>query len=210
MADHHYYIEYDDPTEGWDEAASREDAIETWKEYPETIVAVHHWVGEECKMTFHSVGLLEFEDFYDQQTKKQIWPGSFAKDMNKQIDEENKPVDANPKTLAALNKARCSDVPPVAFFALGAAMSDGAKKYGRYNWRDTGVTASVFYDALMRHLQDWYNGESYAEDSKIHHLAHLMAGAAILLDAEKSGVLKDDRAKEGNISRQVTAWSTNA
>jgi len=104
-------------------------------------------------------------------------------------------VDNNPKTLVALSKPRLSDVPPVALFALGAAMSDGAHKYGRFNYRDTSVTSSVFYDAMMRHLTAWYSGEDYANDSKVHHLAHLMASCAILLDGELHGKLNDDRSK---------------
>jgi len=116
------------------------------------------------------------------------------------------PVDSNPKTLAALSKPKLSDVPPVALFGLGAAMSDGAVKYGRFNWRDTEASASVFYDAMMRHLADWYNGEDFADDSKIHHLAHLMASCAIVLDAELHGKLKDDRDKRkpNSISRNPT------
>jgi len=115
-------------------------------------------------------------------------------------------VDNNPKTRVASSKAKMSDIPPVALFALGAAMSDGAVKYGRYNWRDTASTASVFYDAINRHLADWYNGEDYADDSKINHLAHIMASCAILLDAQLHGNLNDDRdkRKSDSISRNPT------
>jgi hypothetical protein len=104
-------------------------------------------------------------------------------------------ADNNLKTAAAVGKPTLSDVPPVGFFALGSAMADGASKYGRYNWRDTAVTPSVFYDAIGRHLTAWYCGENHAIDSKVHHLGHIMACCAILLDAELYGVLKDDRPK---------------
>jgi hypothetical protein len=117
-------------------------------------------------------------------------------------------VDNNPKTLAALKKARVSDVPPVALFALGAAMSDGADKYGRFNYRDTSATASVFYDAILRHLVDWYNGEDYAHDSKVHHLAHIMASCAILLDTMRNGNFNDDRdvRQPESIARNPQNW----
>lgn len=116
--------------------------------------------------------------------------------------------DTNLKTVAAQNKPKLSDVPPIALFALGAAMSDGATKYGRFNWRETGTTASVFYDAMMRHLVDWYNGEEYADDSKINHLAHIMASCAILLDSQKHEILNDDRNKRNtdSISRNPQHW----
>jgi hypothetical protein len=155
-------------------------------------------------------------DFYDTMTPN--WSITMAKQYNKDImtEEEEKyykgfnKVDNNPKTQVALSKPRISDVPPVALFALGAAMTDGASKYGRYNYRDTSATASVFYDAIQRHLNDWYNGENYAHDSKVHHLGHIMASCAILIDAELHGTFIDDRdtRKSESISRNKT-WIKN-
>lgn len=106
--------------------------------------------------------------------------------------------DANLKTQAAIGKPVVSSVPPIALLALGAAMQDGVNKYGRFNWRGTGVTATVFYDAIHRHLAAWYSGENYVPDSKVHHLAHIMASCAILLDAELHSVLNDDRDLKGH------------
>lgn len=101
--------------------------------------------------------------------------------------------DSNLKTAAAVGKPGITAVPPVALFAIGAAMQDGVNKYEKYNWREAGATVSVFVDAMGRHLLAYYAGENYAGDSKLHHLAHLMAGCAILLDAELHGKLNDDR-----------------
>jgi hypothetical protein len=133
-------------------------------------------------------------DFYDIQSSNLLWRDTMSRALNKMISEDEKqPVDSNLKTLAALNKPRLSDVPPVALFALGAAMSNGKDKYGRFNWRETGTTSSVFYDAMQRHLAQWYSGEDFAEDSKVHHLAHIMASCAILMDSEYQNGLTDDR-----------------
>jgi hypothetical protein len=157
------------------------------------------------------------EDFYDKMTP--TWSNAMARQYLIDAEEEyykgfkgmitQELVDKNLKTAAALNKPKLSDVPPVALFALGAAMSDGASKYGRYNWRETGTTASVFYDAMHRHLADWYNGEDFAHDSKVNHLAHIMASCAILLDSELHGSMNDDRdkSKPESIARNVT-WKT--
>lgn len=103
------------------------------------------------------------------------------------------PADTNVKSAAAVGKPTFAAVPPIAFFGLGAAMQDGAKKYGRFNWRTTEVTASVFYDAMLRHIFMWWNGEDHATDSLIHHLNHMQAGAAIIQDAELNGVFNNDR-----------------
>lgn len=145
----------------------------------------------------------ERDAFFDARDRNRQWK---AKPLLAVIKEE--PIDSNLKTTAALGKPKLSDVPPIALFALGAAMSDGAKKYGRFNWRETGATSSVFYDAIQRHLLDWYNGEDHAHDSKIVHLGHVMAGCAILLDAEIHKKLNDDRDKRNSesLARHENLW----
>ncbi len=104
-------------------------------------------------------------------------------------------VDTNPKTRFGMAKPGVADVPPVALIHLGLAMRDGAQKYGRVNYREHPVTASVYYEAAMRHLMAWWDGEDSAEDSGVHHLGHVMACCAILLDTEAQGTLNDDRPK---------------
>lgn len=172
-----------------------------WPRY----VEVYDNLKNEVKRTLKSID--DFEDWITTQERVAAWKPDIAEAFsikneswdpfsNKETDimmkDKEEPV-VNIKTLAGLNKPKTSTVPPIAFFALGIAMKDGADKYGRFNWRTTEVTASVFYDAMMRHLLYWYYGEDHAKDSKVHHLAHLMAGAAIILDAEQKGVFIDDR-----------------
>lgn len=82
-------------------------------------------------------------------------------------------------------------------------MKDGKAKYGLMNWRTSGVAASVYYDAALRHLLAWYDGEDYAQDSGVHHLAHAMACFAIVLDAMHSGTLTDDRPVKGATSHRI-------
>jgi len=183
-----------------------DDAVECWCTVEDSFYLDTNYPGipELTKRLTSAGDITEFREVLEKhnKTNKEIdlfWDTEFDRHINR----KNKPIDSNPKTVAALNKPRLSDVPPVALFALGAAMSDGADKYGKFNWRDTEASASVFYDAMMRHLTDWYNGEDYADDSKIHHLGHLMASCAIVLDAELHGKLKDnrDKRKPQSISR---------
>lgn len=117
-------------------------------------------------------------------------------------ETQTKLPDNNLKTAVAMKKPGISAIPPVAIYALGAAMQDGVNKYEKYNWRDAGATTSIFFDAMARHLFAWYSGESYASDSKVHHLAHLMAGCAIMLDSELHEKLNDDR-KASHINDDV-------
>lgn len=111
----------------------------------------------------------------------------------------------NPKTAFGLAKPALSVVPPIAMFHLGEAMRDGMAKYGLMNWRGNKVDASVYYDAAMRHLMSWWDGEERATDSGKHHLAHAMACLAIVLDAQSNGNLNDDRPEAGNLPAFIKA-----
>jgi hypothetical protein len=71
----------------------------------------------------------------------------------------------------------------------------GADKYGPWNWRETGVCASTYVNAILRHLNAWRDGESLDPESGITHLAHIACSANILMDAEVCGKLQDDRNK---------------
>lgn len=116
--------------------------------------------------------------------------------VERAITEFVKPAEnQNPKNAAAVNKPSTYAIPPIAILALGAAMKNGADKYGPFNWRQNEVIASVFIDAINRHFLAWQACENNASDSGIHHLAHIMANCAILLDAIHNSVFNDDRSK---------------
>jgi len=103
------------------------------------------------------------------------------------------PTKKNKKDAVGATKASTACIPSAGIFAMGAAMQDGGNKYEPFNYRETQVTASVFYNAMMRHLMDWYEGEDFADDSGVHHLGHLAAGCAIVLDGISVGNFVDDR-----------------
>jgi hypothetical protein len=99
----------------------------------------------------------------------------------------------NPKDLVGDTKVSLTKLPAVAIVHGAHAMMDGAKKYGAYNWRAKKVVAHIYVDAALRHLTSWFEGEELASDSKVHHLGHAIACCAILLDAQETGNLVDDR-----------------
>lgn len=99
----------------------------------------------------------------------------------------------NPKDVIGSRKAPMSSVPTPVLMELGAAMLEGSCKYGRHNYRAIGVRASVYYDAIMRHMFAWWEGEDIDPESGIHHTVKAMACLAILRDAERNGKLNDDR-----------------
>jgi hypothetical protein len=103
------------------------------------------------------------------------------------------PPDNNPKTVYGMRKPSMACVPPVALLHLSKAMMNGRDKYGLMNWRENYISASIYYDAAMRHLISWYDGETMDPESGVHHLGHVMACCAILLDGELLGKLNDNR-----------------
>lgn len=99
----------------------------------------------------------------------------------------------NPKDAIGVNKLPYHLWPQVATAHGSLALLEGALKYGRSNWRAIGVRSSVYFDAAMRHLIAWFEGEDMAPDSDVHHLGHALACLAIILDARAAGKLNDDR-----------------
>ena len=107
--------------------------------------------------------------------------------------------DNNPKTAMGALKVPLHLVPPSANHFLALAMADGAKKYGPYNWREKTISTSVYIGAVKRHIDAFWDGEDFARDSKVHHIAHAMACLAIMMDASTLGKLNDDRPPVGAI-----------
>lgn len=103
---------------------------------------------------------------------------------------------SNPKDAIGSTKVPMGLVPGIVVAHAALAWLEGKTKYGGANWRDAGVRASVYYDALLRHGAKWYDGGETADpQTKVRHLASIIACAGILLDAELAGKLEDDRPK---------------
>lgn len=113
--------------------------------------------------------------------------------------------DTNPKDLVASNKVPLHLVPQSVNVAMAMAFLEGASKYGAFNWRATGVRASVYFSALQRHLTAWINGEEIDPDSGLPHTFKMAACVAIIIDAHVAGVLVDDRPIEAPIAAMMTA-----
>lgn len=100
--------------------------------------------------------------------------------------------DTNPKDSIGLRKPPLSTLPMPVLFEVAAAMLEGACKYRRHNYRVAGVRASVYFDAAMRHLMAWWEGQDIDPDSGIHHVTKAVAGLLVLRDAQMHGTLAND------------------
>ena len=99
----------------------------------------------------------------------------------------------NPKDSIGTHKAPMSTVPAPVLAEVGVAMLEGAAKYGRHNYRVAGVRASVYYDAALRHLMAWWEGEDLDPDSGLSHVTKAITSLVVLRDSMIQGQCTDDR-----------------
>lgn len=99
----------------------------------------------------------------------------------------------NPKDAVGISKAYQSVIPRPVLYEVGAALLEGALKYGRHNYRVAGIRASVYYDAVQRHLDAWWEGQDIDPESGLPHVVKAIAGLIVFRDAERRGLCTDDR-----------------
>lgn len=99
---------------------------------------------------------------------------------------------ANPKDAAGRAKLPLHLWPATATAYGAIGFLEGQLKYGRLNWRATPVYASIYYEAAMRHMNAWMEGEEFTVEGG-PHLGNALACIAIIVDATTNGTLIDDR-----------------
>lgn len=113
----------------------------------------------------------------------------------------------NPKDKIGARKPNLHLIPPALWIHTAKAMENGAKKFSPYNWRENKVKGSIYVSAALRHLLSYLDGEDCASDSNVHHLGHAAACLGILLDAEATGNLIDDRPKAGQAAQLIEKFT---
>lgn len=116
----------------------------------------------------------------------------YVSDLRWTKQNEIKP--SNPKDIVGIRKAPMSTVSAAVMAEIGVAMLEGAAKYGRYNYRAVGVRASIYYDATLRHLFSWWEGEDLDPDSGMSHITKAITSLVVLRDAMIQNKVTDDRA----------------
>lgn len=171
---------------------------------PEEVEAMRDWYKEAEKQpwegfnknrlndarqaTIDSMGFLEFPA---PPVREEARRAAFV------AGPQNAATMGNPKAAIGALKAPMHLVPPVATIQMSLALSDGADKYGAFNWRKEHINVTTYMGAIQRHMAAYQDGEDVAQDSGVHHLAHAMACCALLLDSEALGILIDDRVTGG-------------
>ena len=101
--------------------------------------------------------------------------------------------ETNPKDAVGIRKAPMSVVPANVLMEIALGLHEGSRKYGRHNYRVAGVRASVYYDAAMRHLMDWWEGTDTDPDSGLSHVIKAITALVVLRDAMMNDMWTDDR-----------------
>ena len=102
-------------------------------------------------------------------------------------------IGVDPKGAVGALKAPLHLNPPAGSEEQAKAHRLGAEKYGPFNWRQNKVELLTYIAALKRHIDRIMDGEDIDPESGAHHLGHVMAGSAIVLDAQRHGMLIDNR-----------------
>lgn len=85
-------------------------------------------------------------------------------------------------------------VPKSLIWSVGTILTFGAKIYGAWNWKQ-GLLWSRPYNALLRHLTAWWDGESVDKESGKSHLWHAATELSFLIEYEEKNLGQDDRYK---------------
>lgn len=96
-------------------------------------------------------------------------------------------------------KTRYDLIPPGALKEIADVLTYGATKYSAHNWA-AGTEWSRYYNALRRHLEDWWGGEDDDPETNYKHLAHAGCCLLFLLAYAQEGGGTDDRRKPKHIS----------
>ena len=101
----------------------------------------------------------------------------------------------DPKGEAGAAKPGLDNISLAAQYYEGAVMKQGVDTYGAYSWCEHSMKASTYYNAILRHLSAWWQGEDLDPTSGLPHMAHIRASAGILIDQQETNRLIDDRPK---------------
>ncbi|MFA5153008.1 MAG: dATP/dGTP diphosphohydrolase domain-containing protein [Clostridia bacterium] len=99
----------------------------------------------------------------------------------------------NPKDVLGIKKVPLHCVPLKPILELGLAMMEGGRKYGKHNYRAMGVRGSVYFDAAIRHLFAWWEGEDIDPESGVSHVVKATACLLVMRDSMLMKNFVDDR-----------------
>ena len=113
--------------------------------------------------------------------------------------------ESNPKDSVGVTKPPIHNIPRSVLSEVGMALAEGEYKYGGYNWRAVGVRASVYLDALDRHMTAWWEGEDLDPDCGLSHITKAISALMVLRDGMIQENWVDDRPPKSKMDRKELA-----
>ena len=98
--------------------------------------------------------------------------------VEKQIKEDDLNIKGSAKRYNQ-GKTQLDLIPPNVLEELGRALTYGAEKYGKYNYRK-GMEWSKVLDSLLRHINSFRKGEDFDIESGLPHLSLAMCNIVFL------------------------------
>lgn len=148
---------------------------------------------DEYKESCGRIGIPYFEnEYYDKQRD---YINNIMSDLD---DAQKKPLgvkfDPQKKPLGVKfdkHKPQWSLVPPGPMEEVVEVLSYGANKYSPDNWQHVEDPDTRYFNAAMRHIWSWRQGEQFDAESHKSHLAHAVCCLLFLLAFDED---KDDSA----------------
>jgi len=108
------------------------------------------------------------------------------------LDDEVRVTDPKTGGQKGMKLARFDLIPPEYEWELAEHYGKGAKKYADRNW-EKGYDWSLAYQALRRHLNQWWRGEDRDPETGTHHLIAVIWHAIALYTFQLRGLGNDNR-----------------
>lgn len=86
---------------------------------------------------------------------------------------------------------------------LPKVLEFGAKKYSRDNWKK-GLDPNEILDSMQRHLAQLIDGNTHDDESKLHHIGHIMCNCMFYMYHENNKFNNGETKKETNTTRTST------
>lgn len=109
-----------------------------------------------------------------------------------ELKKEIMVVDPSTGGMKASKPSQLGFVDPLALEILGEVAGMGAEKYEKWNYLK-GYDYSLSYNAMLRHMNSFWQGEDTDPESGFPHMAHAAWHGLAIVSFQRRGLGNDDR-----------------
>lgn len=171
------------------------------------IVLLPGWEVSSGARAEHALAAALGHEIWYMDAKGELYQGD-PKDLPEQTGEV-RVTNAATGGQKGSKPERYDLIPVKPLAELARVYGHGAKKYAARNW-ERGYEWSLSYAALQRHVNSFWGGETWDDESGLHHLAHAIFHCMSMIEWDRTHPELDDRpsggpADEGSVDEFV-AW----